>query len=119
MRELLGEIRSEVAFNYNHELANILNDSATSDVPPVRELFCWYVGCYQYTGHPANAGENYGRCLKLDQEHLTMGTIDLDLRNHHPRRTAIHLILLPRKDQGKFPEFDQKEVKRALNQCDS
>lgn len=63
MRELLGEIRSEVAFNYNHELANILNDSATSDVPPVRELFCWYVGCYQYTGHPANAGENYGRCL--------------------------------------------------------
>ena len=63
MRELLGEIRSEVAFNYNHELANILNDSATSDVPPVRDLFCWYVGCYQYTGHPANAGENYGRCL--------------------------------------------------------
>ena len=60
-----------------------------------------------------------GVCLKLDQEHLTMGTIDLDLRNHHPRRIAIHLIRLPRKDQGKSPEFDQKEVKRALNKCGS
>jgi len=52
-----------------------------------------------------------GVCLELDQEHLTMGTIDLDLRNYHPQRIAMHLIRLPRKDQGKSPEFDQKEVK--------
>lgn len=63
MSELRGEIRSEVAFTYNQELANIFNDIASSDVPPVCELFCWYVGCYQYTGHPAKAVENCGRRL--------------------------------------------------------